>query len=85
MIWLDALDLPLFQFLPVHFVEHYNQPRYPAEDVDTSDSPIVFPWKRMKESSDGNAAKWAKQHYRKADGSDGMAPGRRLPLLMSRY
>lgn len=48
MIWLDGLDLPNFQYFPVHFVEHYKDARYPAEMVDSDESPIVFPWKEMK-------------------------------------
>jgi gentisate 1,2-dioxygenase len=72
MIWLDALDLPLFQFFPVHFVEHYKDSRYPAEDIDTSQSPIVFPWVGMKERLDGVKGSWAEQRYLKADGSEGM-------------
>jgi len=71
MIWLDALDLPLFQFFPVHFVEHYKESRYPAEDIDTSQSPIVFPWSSMKERLDSEQADWAEQRYVKADGSEG--------------
>ena len=71
MIWLDALDIPLFQFYPVHFVEHYRDPRYPAEDVDTSQSPIVFPWVRMKASLDAKAGNWVTEKYLKGNGNEG--------------
>jgi len=71
MIWLDGLDLPNFVHFPVHFVEHYQDARYPAEDVDTSASPIVFPWCRMKESLDGMEGDWAGRPYLGADGSEG--------------
>lgn len=30
MIWLDGLDLPIFQYIPVNFAEHYADPRYPS-------------------------------------------------------
>jgi len=50
MIWLDGLDLPQFQHFPVHFVQHYKDPRYPAEDAPTS--PIVFPWAEMEAKLD---------------------------------
>ena len=63
MIWLDGLDLPQFRHFPVHFVEHYKDPRYPAEDVDTNDSPIVFPWAKMKTRLDGAEGKWTSQAY----------------------
>lgn len=69
MIWLDALDLPSFIHFPVHFVEHYDKPRYPAEDIDTSQSPIVFPWIRMQEQLDEMEGEWVSREYLKADGS----------------
>lgn len=31
MIWLDGLDIPLLQALPVNFVEEYEDHRYPSE------------------------------------------------------
>ena len=46
MIWLDGLDLPQFQHFPVHFAQHYTEPRYPAEDTPASE--ILFPWTQMK-------------------------------------
>ncbi|RAQ78435.1 gentisate 1, partial [Aspergillus flavus] len=70
MIWLDGLDLPNFRHFPVHFVEHFSKPRYPAEDVDTSASPIVFPWNQMKERLDETEGNWATQRYLKADGRE---------------
>ncbi|KAF2643525.1 RmlC-like cupin [Massarina eburnea CBS 473.64] len=69
MIWLDALDLPLFQFFPAHFVEHFKEKRYPAEDVDTSQSPIVFPWAKMKANLDAMEDGWVRKAYRKSDGN----------------
>ena len=73
MIWLDGLDLPNFRHFPVHFVEQYEKPRYPAEDVDTSVSPIVFPWSRMKADLDSAEQDWVSKPYLKADGREGMA------------
>lgn len=69
MIWLDALDLPSFIHFPVHFVEHYDKPRYPAEDIDTSQCPIVFPWVKMQEQLDEMEGEWVSREYLKADGS----------------
>lgn len=82
MIWLDALDLPLFQFYPVHFVEHYKDPRYPAEDVDTSQSPIVFPWARMKEALDRKSGDWATERYLKANWDEGKLICSELELML---
>lgn len=71
MIWLDGLDLPNFQHFPVHFVEQYSSPRYPADDVDTSSSPLVFPWSKMKAALDEKGENWAELRYLKEDGSEG--------------
>ncbi|KAJ5149437.1 Cupin 2 conserved barrel [Penicillium atrosanguineum] len=70
MVWLDGLDLPNFRHFPVHFVEHFNQPRYPAEDVDSTTSPLVFPWAEMKARLDSSSGNWATQRYLKADGRE---------------
>jgi gentisate 1,2-dioxygenase len=72
MIWLDGLDLPLWQFFPVHFVEHFKESRYPADDVDTAKSPIVFPWDRMKNLLDEKPGEWATDRYLKENGSEGV-------------
>ncbi|KAH8700321.1 RmlC-like cupin domain-containing protein [Talaromyces proteolyticus] len=68
MIWLDGLDLPTFRHFPVHFVQHYDQPRYPAEDVDSS--PIVFPWAKMKAQLDAADGDWAACRYLRNDGRE---------------
>lgn len=69
MIWLDGLDLPCFQHFPVHFVEHFAAPRYPAEDVDAAESPLVFPWSGVKARLDEAPGDWAELRYLK-DGSE---------------
>lgn len=45
VIWLDALDLPLFHMLPANFSNQYKAEQYPAVDAD--DSPLVFRWADM--------------------------------------
>jgi gentisate 1,2-dioxygenase len=72
MIWLDGLDLPNFVHFPVHFVEHYQSPRYPAENIDTSASPLVFPWDKMQAALDIEGRSWVQKRYLQADGSEGM-------------
>jgi gentisate 1,2-dioxygenase len=69
MIWLDGLDLPNFTHFPVHFVEHYSEPRYPADDLE--ESPIVFPWSKMQAKLDREAIDWVSKSYLKADGREG--------------
>ena len=71
MIWLDGLDVPSFLHFPVHFVEHYKDARYPAQDVDKSVSPIVFPWAEMKGALDKVKGFWAALPYTNEDGGDG--------------
>jgi gentisate 1,2-dioxygenase len=71
MIWLDNLNLPAFQAFPVHFVEHYKDDRYPAEDIDTSDSPIVFPWNKMQARLSSEPGEWVRLRYLKKNGDDG--------------
>jgi gentisate 1,2-dioxygenase len=72
MIWLDGLDLPNFVHFPVHFVEHFQQPRYPAKNVDSNDSPIVFPWVKMKGKLDAKSGDWSEERYLKEGGREGM-------------
>ncbi|KIW32751.1 uncharacterized protein PV07_04275 [Cladophialophora immunda] len=69
MIWLDGLDIPNFIHFPVHFVEHYKEPRYPAEDVDSSSSPLVFPWRAIQQKLDGMPGEWVSQDYLRSDGT----------------
>jgi gentisate 1,2-dioxygenase len=69
MIWLDGLDLPNFTYFPVHFVEHFSEPRYPAEDSE--ESPIVFSWAKMQAKLDEEAVDWVSRPYLKADGREG--------------
>jgi gentisate 1,2-dioxygenase len=71
MIWLDGLDLPNFVHFPVHFVEHHTAARYPAENVDSNASPIVFPWERMAEKLDKAPGKWVSLPYLQANGTEG--------------
>ncbi|OOQ86280.1 gentisate 1,2-dioxygenase [Penicillium brasilianum] len=70
MVWLDGLDLPTFRHFPVHFVEHFDQPRYPAVDVDSKTSPLVFPWVEMKARLDAVEGEWAALRYLKKDGRE---------------
>lgn len=52
MIWLDGLDLPQFQHYPVHFVQHYDKPKYPAEEANSSS--IIYPWSEVQKKHDVN-------------------------------
>lgn len=71
MIWLDGLDLPQFRHFPVHFVQHHDQPRYPATNIDKEESPIVFPWAQMQQKLDAAGGDWVSLPYLKPDGRQG--------------
>ena len=71
MVWLDGLDLPNFRHFPVHFVEHFEKPRYPAEAVDSRASPLVFPWSEMKPKLDVTDEDWRSKRYLRPDGREG--------------
>ena len=71
MIWLDGLDLPNFRHFPVHFVEHFSESRYPAEDVDSNMSPIVFPWEVMKAALDAASGDWVSKRYLRSGDREG--------------
>lgn len=75
IIWLDNLNLPSFTHFPVHFVEHYEADRYPAEDVDSNSSPLVFPWSTMKARLAASPSPWVRERYLNADGSEGIFLG----------
>jgi gentisate 1,2-dioxygenase len=50
MVWLDGLDLPIFQYFPVNFAEMYSESRYPSTPVEKS--PIVWKWASVQASLD---------------------------------
>lgn len=81
MIWLDGLDLPQFRHFPVHFVQHYDQARYAAKDVDSNQSPIVFPWSKMKARLDSEQGDWVTLPYER----EGMKPGECPESISSWY
>jgi gentisate 1,2-dioxygenase len=61
VVWLDGLDLPLWQFLPINFMQLYDQPRYPSEAAPKS--ALKFPWKDVKEKLDADGGKHEIYHY----------------------
>ena len=71
MIWLDQLNLPSFRHFPVHFVEHYKHPRYPAVEVDSETSDLVFPWAKMQAKLDAAKKDWIRERYVTKSGEEG--------------
>jgi gentisate 1,2-dioxygenase len=61
MIWLDGLDLPMYQAIPVNFAEGYQERRYPS--MDTDQSMHKFPWKAVLISLDSTPGPYARYQY----------------------
>lgn len=77
MIWLDGLDLPQFQHFPIHFAQHYKDPRYPAEDAPKS--PILFPWSEMRPKLDAGKGDHVVVRYTSQEpGKDGEDVSKRI-------
>ncbi|KAI8933952.1 hypothetical protein NX059_008726 [Plenodomus lindquistii] len=68
VIWLDALDLPLWQFLPINILQHFAEPRYPS--TPCVDSDIRIPWSTVAKELDSTGSPHTKYHYRRPDGSE---------------
>jgi gentisate 1,2-dioxygenase len=62
MIWLDGLDVPLYQWLPVHFTRFFKEEQYPA--VDAAESDLVYPWRDMQMQLDATPDAFAACEYR---------------------
>lgn len=71
MVWLDGLDLPVFQFLKVNFAENYEEERYPSELAEGEDaSGLKFPWANVASALNKTIATetHAKHEYTFRDG-----------------
>lgn len=66
VIWLDGLDLPLWQFLPINILDQYTESRYPSSPVE--ESAFRFPWAAVQEDLDAQQGAHAIHHYRSKDG-----------------
>ena len=62
MIWLDGLDLPIFQWMPTNFAQPYHEERYPSEPA-TADSALRYPWAEMQEKLDAQPGSFAEARY----------------------
>ncbi|KAL9553659.1 hypothetical protein MBANPS3_003192 [Mucor bainieri] len=68
MIWLDGLDLPIFQNIPVNFAENYEERRYPSEPAENSS--LKFSWEPVEEALNSRKLEtdYADYEYKKPDG-----------------
>ncbi|TQS31668.1 hypothetical protein Golomagni_08045, partial [Golovinomyces magnicellulatus] len=66
VIWLDALNLPLFTYARVNFAEGYAEKRYPSVLGDTAD--WLHPWSKAKNALDNDGSSHVIYHYTYGDG-----------------
>jgi gentisate 1,2-dioxygenase len=70
MIWLDGLDLPLWQVLPSNFTEHYAQARYPSDLLKVA-SNRKYPWAEMQPKLDAKPGAAVEERYHmRANGAE---------------
>lgn len=62
MVWLDGLDLPVYQFFPGNFAEPYADERYPSEP-GPAESPLRFPWQPVQAALDAQPGGFARYEY----------------------
>ena len=62
MIWLDGLDLPIWQAIPVNFAEPYAEPRYPSKPAEGR-SRLKFPWSEIRAKLDGSTSSFYSVEY----------------------
>jgi gentisate 1,2-dioxygenase len=47
MVWLDGLDLPVYQFFPANFAQPYAEERFPSSEAPP-DTHLRYPWADMQ-------------------------------------
>jgi gentisate 1,2-dioxygenase len=62
MIWLDGLDLPVYQFFPANFAQPYSADQYPA-GAAAPDSHLKFPWAEMQARLEADPGPYASADY----------------------
>lgn len=67
VIWLDGLDLPIFNTLKLNFAEPYSESRYPS--TLSQDCTSRYPWQPVEEVLRASSELHAVYHYRTSDGS----------------
>ncbi|XXH01802.1 hypothetical protein Hte_008163 [Hypoxylon texense] len=61
IIWLDALNLPLFRYAPVNYAEMYSESRYPSTHCEECE--WRHPWKSVEQSLNSQEEPHAIYHY----------------------
>ncbi|HTW84369.1 MAG TPA: cupin domain-containing protein [Candidatus Sulfotelmatobacter sp.] len=66
MIWLDGLDLPVYQFFPANFAQPYSSEQYPSTPA-AGDSHLKYPWAEMQAVLDEQPGPFGYAEYRHRD------------------
>lgn len=62
MVWLDGLDLPVYQFFPANFAQPYSAEQFPSEPAP-EDSHLKYPWEDMQARLDAEPGPYAYADY----------------------
>jgi len=62
VVWLDASDVPLYQFFPASFAQPYADEHYPSEPAPF-ESDLRYPWDEMQARLDADPAPYAYAEY----------------------
>jgi gentisate 1,2-dioxygenase len=63
MIWVDVLDAPIYERIPVAFHEDWTADRFPSIEVANANSNVRYPWADMRARLDADAGPHASRPY----------------------
>jgi gentisate 1,2-dioxygenase len=62
MVWMDGLDITLYQWIPANFANGYEESRYPSNAAQ-GPSRLLYPWQEMKAELDRASGAFAEAAY----------------------
>lgn len=62
MVWLDGLDLPVYQFFPANFAQPYVEDRFPSQPAP-DDTYLRYPWDEMQARLEAEPGPYAFADY----------------------
>ena len=63
MIWVDVLDAPIYERIPVAFHEDWKADRFPSVEVSNASSNFRYPWSEMRARLDAEPGPYASRAY----------------------
>jgi len=63
MIWVDVLDAPVYEHVPVAFHEDWKTDRFPSVEVPNATSNCRYPWSEMRARLDTDPGPYASRPY----------------------